>query len=320
MARRWASRKLYKYRSFSNLTLDMLVSDRLFFADPTTFNDPLDTNPTLEADLPVENLQRIVRILVERRVKAEMEAAAKTIRFQGPKTLSRIETLSQRKAADTIADIAYNATNPDYEFPDPHKALLESWIERELLRQYDKGIVSLAERAVCPLMWSHYGDQHRGLCLGYSVQEDDAGGLHKVAYGGSRLVKISLVERMLDGDEDARRLVDDAVLLRKARSWAYEREWRLIGPRGLQDAPLELEEVIFGLRCEASVEYAVMSALEGRERPVRFFQIRSEAATFRLKKQAISGDAFGGELPRRALKQRDIARLFGDELEELEEL
>ncbi|WP_392665070.1 DUF2971 domain-containing protein [Amaricoccus sp. B4] len=277
-------RKLYKYRAFSNLTLDMLVSDSLFFADPTTFNDPLDTNPTLEADLPVEKLERIVTTFVERRVTAEMEAAAKTIRYQGPKTLSRIKTLSQKKAADTITDIAYHATNPDYEFPNPHKALLKSWIERELLRQYEKGLVSLAQRAACPLMWSHYGDQHRGLCLGYSVQEDDAKSLHKVAYGGSRLVKISLVERMLDGDEEARRLVDDAVLLRKAKSWSYEREWRLIGPRGLQDAPIELEEVIFGLRCEASVRYAIMSALEGRAQPVRFFEIRSEPATFRLNK------------------------------------
>jgi hypothetical protein len=39
-------KRLYNYRAFSNLTRDMLVADNLFFADPSTFNDPLDTNPS----------------------------------------------------------------------------------------------------------------------------------------------------------------------------------------------------------------------------------------------------------------------------------
>jgi hypothetical protein len=78
--------------------------------------------------------------------------------------------------------------------------------------------------------------------------------LHKVKYGGSRLVPTSKVIAMLNGDGDARREVDEAILLRKAASWRYEREWRLIGQRGLQDSPLELEEVIFGMRCKESVK------------------------------------------------------------------
>lgn len=301
---------LYKYRSFSNLTLEILVSDRLFFADPTTFNDPLDTNPTLECDLPIDRLEQIVHTFVQRRVKAEMEAAAKTIHYKGPKTLNHIESLSQSQASQTVAEIQYNATDPYYEMPDPHRFLLGSKIEKELLRQYDRGIVSLAERANCPLMWSHYGDQHRGLCLGYSVLQDDEANVHKVAYGGSRLVHASLIERMLGGDADARREVDSAVLFRKAKSWGYEREWRLVGKRGLQDAPLELDEVIFGLRCERSVEYAVMKALEGRDHPVRFYEIRSDAGTFRLRKRAADQIEVQAERPRRSPKARDISRFF----------
>src|SRR5262245_29550689 len=62
---------LYKYRSFSNLTLDGLIADQLFFADPSTFNDPLDTKPVLEADLDAAALADILRRLVEERVRAE---------------------------------------------------------------------------------------------------------------------------------------------------------------------------------------------------------------------------------------------------------
>ena len=36
--------RLYEYRDFSNRTLDMVVSDNLFFADPGTFNDLWGSN------------------------------------------------------------------------------------------------------------------------------------------------------------------------------------------------------------------------------------------------------------------------------------
>ncbi|MGD9884141.1 MAG: hypothetical protein AB7U95_28940 [Reyranella sp.] len=52
-------RRLYKYRAFSNLMLEMLVEDRLFFADPSTFNDPLDSRPSLDTDLAAPELERI---------------------------------------------------------------------------------------------------------------------------------------------------------------------------------------------------------------------------------------------------------------------
>jgi Protein of unknown function (DUF2971) len=98
------------------------------------------------------------------------------------------------------------------------KSLFGDEIERELLRRYDKGIVSLAERANCPLMWSHYADQHKGLCIGYSIPEDGVSGLHKVQYGGSRLIEASAIAAMLDGNATAQQRVDAAFLTRKARA------------------------------------------------------------------------------------------------------
>lgn len=300
-------RRIYKYRGFSNLTLDMLVADNLFYADPSTFNDPLDTRPSLNTDLDVARLEAVLSRLVEQRVRAEMSAAAKTIKYRGPKTLEHIDRHSRRRAEQVIAEIAYNATNPEYEVGDPQLFLLGQYVEEELLRQYNKGIVSLAERATCPLMWSHYGDQHHGVCAGYSIPADAATNLHKIEYGGSRLVDASEISRMLNGDDVARRRVDRAVLLRKAASWRYEREWRLIGQRGLQDSPLELEEVIFGMRCKASVMYAVVRALEDRGRPVRYYEMREVRGTFQLRKFALNTDELAASLPRRS---RSIIEAF----------
>lgn len=299
-------RRLYKYRAFSSLTLDLLVSDHVYYADPSTFNDPLDTRPSLKIDLAVAELEKILSRFVERRANVEMSAAAKTIKYRGPKTMDHIKRHSRRQAEQLIAEISYNATNPEYDSDDLQPFLLGRNIEVELLRQYDKGIVSLAERATCPLMWSHYGNQHHGVCIGYSVPERTASDVHKVRYGGSRLVEASKVAAMLAGIDAARDQVDETVLLRKAGSWRYEREWRLIGQRGLQNSPLELEEVIFGMRCEVSVKYAVVKALEGRGGQVKFYEMREVPGTFLLKKYALNDDdELFVHLPRRSLSTHE---------------
>jgi len=302
-------RRLYKYRAFSDRSLGNLIEDKLFYADPSSFNDPLDTKPGLDIDLPEHQLETMLATLVEQRVKREMDAAAKAILYKGPKTRDHILRQSRKQADQTISDIRYHATNPELLAEDPFSFLLGQAIERELLRRYDGGIVSLAERNNCPLMWSHYGDQHRGIAIGYSVPHRAFQQVFKVRYGGNSLVKASMVLDMLNGDDVARRGVDDAVLLKKARDWRYEREWRLIGSRGEHDAPLELEEIVFGLRCPSSVIYSVLKALESRERTVSLFEIRRKTNTFLLERHRVDVDEMAVGLPRRALS---IAEAFED--------
>ncbi|WP_199228587.1 MULTISPECIES: DUF2971 domain-containing protein [unclassified Caulobacter] len=233
--RRKRPEQVYKYRAFSQRTLEMLVEDTLFFADPSTFNDPLDAKPRLDADLDAAALEEVLEQLVIQRVTAELSAAAKTIRYKGPKTVDHIAGQSQLTFTRLLENIRYNATDPEHEIEDPLQHLLGRSVESELMRRYDKGLVSLGIRPNCPLMWSHYGDQHHGLCIGYTVPEDAS--LHQVRYGGAPVVKASLVQAMLRGVASARERVDQAVLLRKALDWMYEDEWRLIGDRGAQDSP-----------------------------------------------------------------------------------
>lgn len=305
MAKRKVPERLYKYRTFSNRTLDALIADQVFFADPSTFNDPLDTKPTLDTDIDADALAAILSRLVEQRVNAEMSAAAKTIRYRGPKTISHIAAHSRRRAEQVVAEIRYHATNPEYDIEDPARFLFGQYVEEELLRRYGKGIFSLAERADCPLMWSHYGDQHKGVCIGYSIPARAAGDLHKISYGGSRLIAASAVAAMLDGDEEARHQVDEAVLTKKAVDWRYEREWRLVGPRGPHDSPLEMEEVVFGMRCSHTVKFAIVKALTGRSRPVRFYEIRERHGRFLLGRYTLDVDELSASLPRRALEMHD---------------
>lgn len=300
-------RRLYKYRAFGNRLLDMLVADELFYANPADFNDPLDSRPSLATDLSATELEQVLSRMVEQRTNAEMTAAAKAIKYRGPRTIDHIARHSRSQAARVLREVAYNAGNPIYEMADPAQFLLGAYLEEELLRRYDRGVVSFGARATCPLMWSHYGDQHHGICAGYSVPEGAIDDLHKVIYGGSRSVKASDVAAM-EGSEAAQRRVDDAVLLRKAGSWRYEREWRLIGDRGTHPSPLELEEVIFGMRCPLAVKFTIVKALESRGRTVQFYEMHEVSGSFELRKRRLEIGELGASLPRRS---RDVFDAFG---------
>jgi len=77
MSEQKVPRRLYKYRAFTPLSLELLLADQVFFADPSTFNDPLDTRPRLEADLDNAELQDLLIRLAETRLSMELKAASK---------------------------------------------------------------------------------------------------------------------------------------------------------------------------------------------------------------------------------------------------
>lgn len=289
-------KRLYKYLEFNERTLESLVHDVLHFADPSKFNDPLDTRPSLEVDVEEGKLREILRVLVEQRVGDEMTKALRTAKIRGPRAAEYTERQSRRLADRDLRKVEYYATDSD---AGDLKSLLGHKIEIELLRRYPGGIVCLGERATCPVMWSHYGEDHKGICIGYSVPE--ATTVHQVKYGGSRSIKASTVAAMLTESDDARREVDDAVLLRKASPWRYEREWRLLGRQGGNLSALELEEVVFGVKCSDTVKYVVIKALKDRERHVEFFEVRETPGRFQLRKGRVYAQELLALLPTRGL-------------------
>lgn len=306
---------LYKYRSFSARTMDGLLSDEIFYAPPESFNDPLDTKPSLRADSGIEELKEILLCLVRQRVQAEMEAAARTIKYRGPKTIEHIKSRSLAQAQKKLDQAEYYATDPDYGLPfdEAHRDILTQHIRTELMAQYGNGVFSLAKRFSCPLMWSHYGDEHRGLCIGYSIPDRAKGALHQVSYGGTRRIATSRIAAMLRGDAQAKEDVNGAVFLKKAADWKYEKEWRHLGLRGAAASPFELTDITFGLRCPAPVKHAVMRAFEGRNLALRFYEIHENSEKFSLKRYGVDADDLSRTYPNRALDAQDIAAAFDGE-------
>lgn len=116
-----------------------------------------------------------------------------------------------------------------------------------------------------PLMWSHYADQHRGVCLEYVLQEefitetlmskDEENSL--VLCRGVEYQKDGFVDYILNAPKELRGFTEALLikyLLTKSPSWHYEKEGRLVLQKsGAIVLPYQsLRRVHFGLRSSES--------------------------------------------------------------------
>lgn len=95
-------------------------------------------------------------------------------------------------------------------------------------------ICSFSENYSSHLMWSHYADGHRGIVIGFEIDESKFK-IEKVNYNG------------LSSFQDLPHKFDDLkkVFLNKIKDWSYEEENRIIIER--QDfISIEIKEIIFG--------------------------------------------------------------------------
>lgn len=81
-----------------------------------------------------------------------------------------------------------------------------------------------------PVLWSHYADRHRGVCLGFEVPDSL---LTRVAYGGRRLLHDLEALEPKDLNEE----LMAALACTKYAHWRYEREFRAFV--GLEDRDTE---------------------------------------------------------------------------------
>lgn len=300
--------KVYRYQRFSKWTLQALCHDQLYFSDPSAFNDPFDCQPTVRADSDRNILKNILERLIKRRVKNETIASLSNAKLNGEKSEIYAEKVGRQAAQNEISSIEYHATNPDYDAtPEENECwLLTNEIERELLIRYDRGICCFSTTFTNPLLWSHYGEQHNGICVGYNLNRKPTPILKKVEYGGNRIIKTSLIEKaIIQNDKESQELLDKNILLKKAPPWKYEREWRLFGKRGIQDSTLSLIDITFGLRCPSAIIHSIVSALEPRS-GIKFLQMYEVLGEFKLRRKKIDTYEMKSYLPRTAMSAEEM--------------
>jgi len=146
-----------------------------------------------------------------------------------------------------------------------------------------------------PLMWAHYGDNYRGICIGYNfnlnsnnISEEQKEKkieilhhLYPIQYSKKRFVSTTVKEALLH----------KFFYLRKSKDWRYEREWRLIYEKGElenEEGFLQLDfisEIYLGTRVDETIKKTVQDIAAKRGLPVYQTKISKKSGYDIVKKE-----------------------------------
>jgi hypothetical protein len=84
----------------------------------------------------------------------------------------------------------------------------------------NRGILCFSKSWKNPVLWSHYGDKHRGICLGFDVPDDMFTPIDYVE--SMKLVEFDLGNSKSQLDEN----LMSELLHQKYKDWGYEEEYR----------------------------------------------------------------------------------------------
>lgn len=207
--------KLYKYAKIDKRLYENLINGTLWFSDHKNFNDPF------EHELPV------------------------------------IYWESTQTAITNFYDTCYNEGRFNLILNLQRDVFLAKWTEnkaklgleiREALKKelITVGICCMSNSPIEVLMWSHYADAHKGICLEF----DDSDNFifeniqrSKVNYPPKNKIRLDLFAEKIP--------VKDSIygmFLTKHNKWSYENEWRFLrDSTGLQTFNKKtLKSIIFG--------------------------------------------------------------------------
>lgn len=234
-AKQGAFEKLYHYQTFktdkevdSKEYLRTTLRDRrLFFSPPHSVNDPWDCKPFFDYEPMLRD-------------RSEREEMVMFLR-------------------DTTPELSDHHLRPVYEHmlltdDEELKKAVGKWTEGIQKEISKRGIYCLTPFPLNTLMWSHYADNHRGICIEFDKNNDLISKARPIQYLKEYPVLTAKSVR-------ARPL---QVVLTKSKDWWYEREWRLVGSLTVP-GPTYLEERFVKLP-----EGAITAILVGCENP--FFE------------------------------------------------
>lgn len=189
-------RHLYHWQRFDQDRLVTLLRDRVIWGSrPADFNDPWDCKPSYNTDLLHDEAERVRHI----------EWYAQITRWHRPDIPPELIERTQQELR----------ANPGLLSQRIEECSVEMWSAvAERYRVY-----CLGPNVHNTLMWAHYADSHRGVCLELSTQNEVICCAHRVEYS-SEFPFMSVYSESEDEN-----LIP---LLTKSDVWSYEEEYRLI--------------------------------------------------------------------------------------------
>jgi len=182
----------------------------------------------------------------------------------------KIQELSE-KDIDNLDIKSLEAINPWYS----RKDLIEKALDTYQNELYNFWICSFSEIRDNILMWWHYADSHKWICIWFDIWDTKQSGFHKIQYT-EQYPNIDL-ENVWHIDWLAK------ILITKSIDWSYEKEWRKILIEGdtSTEYGAEISEVIFWFKTSESDKKLVRNIL--KKDNVRYFQSNISSNKYALE-------------------------------------
>jgi outer membrane lipoprotein-sorting protein len=155
------------------------------------------------------------------------------------------------------------------------------------------------------LMWSHYADEHKGICIGYQTTDFDGYKTIKcdIRYLNEKthpypylpLTKVKYATKKPKDFNVIKENPDElfAFIYTKAKLWKYENEYRIIlNKDGLNKNPIcinqsEIKEIIFGLRTESKTQDFIINKILSKNNNIKFYRINILKGKYALEREQI---------------------------------
>jgi len=268
----------YKYYTINQNLFSTIINNELYFTNPRNFNDPFDSYPRFTLTSEISKITAFYNYL---RAKVQEFDAVVNSNNQNKKKFEEIKkrliTLSELNlfSEDFYSNEIENSNDKLIELSAFYseekifKKLLTENIEFLqgkmyydyifLLIDYKKtGIFCGSLNPCCPLMWGHYANNHKGICIKYEFEN--------LSFDNSFFPEILNVEYSDKPIEifNYSHLELDAlrfkILSNKYSKWKYENEIRLIHKdQGLVKIKRKsLKEIIFGCKSSPKDRYTIL--------------------------------------------------------------
>lgn len=231
---------VYKMRSVNRFLFDMLINSEMWFSNPNSFNDPFDCN---------------IQISTE-------GSSEKDIQNYFEKYLSK---MCDKNEIEKIKN--RNITIAEFE-------KLINGVSKRVLHK--KGVACFLDNKDNLLMWSHYADSHKGVCLKFDVLEASE------FFTPAKRVKYESSYPIYNYLSDKNKVAD--LLFTKSKDWEYEGEVRVIKDKS-DNYPFPksaLKEVIFGCNISASDKKTISAIIKDKYPQTKLVQAQRSANNFGL--------------------------------------
>ncbi|TBT82689.1 DUF2971 domain-containing protein [Vibrio parahaemolyticus] len=211
---------LYKYRPFNEFTLDIIASNKIFFPKPAIFNDPYDCKIEIDKKVSLDDYIKMMR----------HDAARQFV----PENVLEGEIAKVKKVGIVPSEFLENLSLGIDEYNNENQGM---------------GVLSLSSDPKNILMWAHYADDHKGMCIELERTEENSLGRDDVTQPVKYLVgypRVKAIDFITAPAGSATR----KMLWSKSKDWEYEKEWRMLVTKGNETMPLpgKITSIIIGMR------------------------------------------------------------------------